>query len=246
MVLDYYSHHIVYNSYMMIEEIDLIDIKNKLIQKLKPSGWVQELKGFLYSSDFDKVIQLLYEDRKADKRFTPTLKQVFRAFEECPVDKLQVVMIGQDPYQQIGVADGLAFSCGNTGKPQPSLIKMFDALDPATATTANCDLTRWANQGVLLLNSAFTCRIDSSGNHYLIWHDFMAYLMEMLGTNYPDLIYVFIGTKAKEWEEFIPTSKYTISTEHPTAACYENRKWEGEPIFNFINTLLSPKKQIIW
>lgn len=79
-----------------MNEVNLIEVKNKLIEKLRPSGWAQELRGFLQSSDFDRVLQLLYEDRAAGKRFTPTLKQVFRAFEACPVDKLKVVVIGQD------------------------------------------------------------------------------------------------------------------------------------------------------
>lgn len=76
--------------------IDLEEIKIKLIEKLKPSGWAVKLKGFVQSSDFDKIFQTLYNLREDGKRFTPPLKLVFRAFEECPVDKLKVVIIGQD------------------------------------------------------------------------------------------------------------------------------------------------------
>ena len=105
----------------MTEQINLEEIKLKLIERLQPSGWATRLRGFLQSSDFDKILETLYKMREDGKRFTPPLKYVFRAFEECPVDKLKVIMIGQDPYPQLNVADGLAFSCSLTQKPQPSL-----------------------------------------------------------------------------------------------------------------------------
>ena len=113
----------------MTEQINLEEIKIKLVEKLQPSGWANKLRGFIQSSDFDKIFNVLYKLREDGKRFTPPLKQVFRAFEECPVDKLRVIMIGQDPYPQLGVADGLAFSCSNTGKPQPSLKNIFQAIE---------------------------------------------------------------------------------------------------------------------
>lgn len=149
------------------------------------------------------------------------------------------------------MADGIAFSCGNTRKPQPSLNKIFQAVSLQTPGASlseyhDPDLTRWANQGVLLLNSAFTCRLESPGSHYHIWHDFMAYLMEMLGTNHPDLIYVFMGSVAKEWDGFIPAAKETFYTEHPAAASYGNRPWESKDIFQLINHRLPPKEKIIW
>ena len=112
----------------MTESINLEEIKLKLIEKLQPSGWANKLRGFIQSSDFDKILSELYKQRTEGKKFTPALKQVFRAFEECPVDKLKVIMIGQDPYPHFGVADGLAFSCSNTGKPQPSLKNIFEAI----------------------------------------------------------------------------------------------------------------------
>ena len=80
----------------MTEQINLEDIKLKLIEKLKPSGWADKLRGFVQSSDFNKILEVLYKLREDGKRFTPPLKQVFRAFEECPLKNLKVVMMGQD------------------------------------------------------------------------------------------------------------------------------------------------------
>lgn len=76
--------------------MDLEKIKLKLFEKLKPSGWDRVFKSFIFSSDFDKILTDLWELTKIDKRFTPPLKQVFRAFEECPYEDLKVVMLGQD------------------------------------------------------------------------------------------------------------------------------------------------------
>ena len=76
--------------------MDLEEIKQKMFTKLKPSGWDKILKSFIFSSEFTEILSELYRQSVNDKRFTPPLKQVFRAFEECPYDKLQVVIIGQD------------------------------------------------------------------------------------------------------------------------------------------------------
>ncbi len=80
----------------MVESVNLEDVKIKLYNKLKPSGWGDKLKTFLMSSDFDKILVSLMTETQQGKRFTPPLKQVFRAFEECPYNKLSIVMIGQD------------------------------------------------------------------------------------------------------------------------------------------------------
>jgi len=80
----------------MTEQINLEEIKLKLIDRLQASGWASKLRGFIQSSDFDKILETLYKLRESGKRFTPPLKNVFRAFEECPVNKLKVIIIGQD------------------------------------------------------------------------------------------------------------------------------------------------------
>jgi uracil-DNA glycosylase len=80
----------------MNNKIDLEELKEKLLLKLEPSGWKPVLKSFIESSDFDNIIKQLVRLTKDGKRFTPTLKQLFRAFEECPYDKLKVIVVGQD------------------------------------------------------------------------------------------------------------------------------------------------------
>ena len=228
----------------MTEQVNLEEVKLKLVEKLRPSGWADKLKGFIQSSDFDKVLETLYKLRDSGKRFTPPLKQVFRAFEECPVKELKVIMIGQDPYPHFGVADGLAFSCSNTMKPQPSLQKIFEAIDfclynAEEPPTHNPDLTRWANQGVLLLNSALTCEIDKVGSHYGVWKDFIAYTMDILNFTDSGLIFVLMGKQAQELEGLIGDHHYIIKTTHPAYASYTKQRWDCNNLFNEINKIIN-------
>lgn len=80
----------------VLETININEVKMQLYQNLKPSGWGDKLKSFILSEDFDKILNQLLAGAKQGKRFTPVLKQVFRAFEECPLNKLKVVVLGQD------------------------------------------------------------------------------------------------------------------------------------------------------
>lgn len=238
----------------MTQTVDLAEIKCKLIEKLTPSGWATKLRGFIMSSDFDKILDNLVQERDAGKRFTPPLKYTFRAFEECPEKELKVVMIGQDPYPHMGVADGIAFSCGLTGKTQPSLKNMFEAIEETVfqgyPTHQDPDLTRWANQGVLMLNSALTTQIDKVGTHYNIWKDFIMYVLDMLSLTNSGLIFVLLGAKAQELESVIGQNHYILKASHPASAAYTKTVWDCNDIFNKTNEILAknngPQYKIQW
>ena len=142
------------------------EIQSKLYEKLKPSGWGDKLKLFLLSKDFEQILTHLYNESQDGRKFTPVLKDLFRAFEECPYNNLKIVIIGQDPYPQAGVADGISFSCSHTGKVQPSLRYIFKEIEETVypdGMTWDPDLKRWSNQGILMLNTAMTCEIGNIG-----------------------------------------------------------------------------------
>ena len=238
----------------MEQTINLVEIKEKLIEKLKPSGWANKLKGFIQSSDFNKILETLYNEREDGKRFTPPLKDVFKAFEECPEKDLKIVFIGQDPYPQLGVADGMAFSCGVTMKPQPSLRNMFEAIEETVyqgfPTYQDPNLTRWANQGVLLLNTALTCQVDKIGSHYNIWNEFVMYVFDMLNFTNSGLIFVLLGAKAQELESIIGPNHYILKASHPASAVYSGGKWDCKDVFNKVNEIIvannGPLYKINW
>jgi uracil-DNA glycosylase len=237
----------------LLNTVDLEEVKVKLYEKLKPSGWGDKLKTFIMSSDFDKILKQLLAEARDGQRFTPVLKQVFRAFEECPYKDLKVVMIGQDPYPYAGVADGIAFSCSNDGKVQASLKYMFkeieDTVYPMEGYTWDPDLKRWSNQGILMLNSAFTTTIGKVGMHYKLWQPFMAFLLDILMYQNPGLVYVFMGKKAQEWAESVPENNHKLFTSHPASAAHNNdERWNSGDIFNKTSNIVFKhyKYQIVW
>lgn len=240
----------------MTEQVNLEEIKQKLIDKLEPSGWTTKLRGFIKSSDFDKIIQTLYDQRQKGKRFTPPLKTVFTAFEKCFVKDLRVVLIGQDPYPYINVADGMAFSCSITGKPQASLKFIQHAItqtvyDNDETKEHSPDLSRWAEQGVLLLNSALTCEIDEVGSHYSIWKDFIAYVIDMLNFTDSGLVFILLGKQAQELESLIGPNHYILKASHPASAVHNGTNiWDCKDVWNETNRLIEgnngPEFKIKW
>lgn len=237
----------------LLNTVDLEDTKQKLYERLRPSGWGDKLKTFIMSDDFDKILKKLLSEARDGQRFTPVLKQVFRAFEECPYKDLKVVMIGQDPYPYQGVADGIAFSCSNTGKVEASLKYMFkeieDTVYPMEGYTWDPDLKRWSNQGILILNTALTTTIGKVGQHYTLWQPFLAFLFDILMYQNPGLIYVFMGKKAQEWAESIPENNYKVFTSHPASAAHNNEeRWDSGDMFNKVSKLVydNYKEQLKW
>jgi len=236
----------------MKTETEIDEIKQKMFAKLEPSGWDKVFKSFIFSSEFTDILSKLYELSIVDKRFTPTLKQLFRAFEECPYDDLKVVFIGQDPYPQIGVADGISFSCGNTNKVQPSLRYIFGEIERTVyqefPSYQDPDLSRWSKQGILMLNTALTVEVGKIGSHYDIWKPFTAYMLDYLNNHNKELIYVYMGKKAEEWSVLTGDNNYKFSVKHPASAAYNGSKWDSNDIFNKISKLVEENngQKITW
>ncbi len=236
----------------MKTETEIDEIKQKMFAKLEPSGWNKVFKSFIFSSEFTDILNKLYELSIADKRFTPTLKQLFRAFEECPYDDLKVIFIGQDPYPQIGVADGISFSCGNTNKVQPSLRYIFGEIERTVyqefPSYQDPDLSRWSKQGILMLNTALTVEVGKIGSHYDIWKPFTAYMLDYLNNHNKELIYVYMGKKAEEWSVLTGDNNYKFTVKHPASAAYNGSKWDSNDIFNKISKLVEENngQKIIW
>ncbi len=91
----------------MSKSLNIEEIKDKIIDKLKLSGWDRILRSFIYSKEFEDIVFILLKQTQDGKRFTPTMKNWFRAFEECPYSELKMVIVGQDPYPGINQADGI-------------------------------------------------------------------------------------------------------------------------------------------
>jgi uracil-DNA glycosylase len=215
-----------------------------LKDKLVGSGWEHIMNPYIDSEDFYKTINRLIKFVQNGQRFTPKMKDWFRAFQECPYDKLKVIVIGQDPYPQVDVADGISFSCSKTKKLQPSLRFIFKALNGSQYDSLDPDLTRWANQGVLMLNTALTVEINKIGSHYSLWRPFTEHLLTNINKEKKDLVVVNLGAKAKEWAPYL-SNQHIINVKHPASAAYKGGVWDHEDLFNRVNEYLSNQNKSI-
>ena len=208
-----------------------------LKEKLKGTGWESIIYPYLDSESFYSTLKKLVGFVQDGKRFTPKMKDWFRTFETCHYNNLKVIFIGQDPYPQLGVADGISFSCSHTMKEQPSLRHIFNSLEKQyPGYERNPDLTRWSEQGVLMLNTALTVEINKIGSHYSLWHAFTGHLLEAIN-NKSELIVVLLGKKAQEWKKYLK-NQTIIEVEHPAAAAYKGGVWNDKELFLTINKML--------
>lgn len=237
----------------MKQQVDLKEIRMALYEKLKASGWADKLKGFLLSEDFMLILEELAKQAYSGERFTPKLKQVFRAFEKCPYNDLKVIVIGQDPYPAKDAADGISFSCSNGTDIQASLRYIFREIEhtvyPEGGYEWNPDLARWSKQGVLMLNTSLTTTINRIGVHYSLWEPFITYLLDVITTQNPGLIYAFLGQKAKVLSNIIPDNNHKVFATHPASASYAgDERWDSGDLFNKINEIVHKQynEKIIW
>ena len=225
-------------------EIDITNLRESLNNKLVDSGWEKMLSPYINGLDFDHIMNTLVANVNRGRRFTPRFKDVFNAFYECPYDDVKVVIVGQDPYPQLGSADGLAFSCSKKGKAEKSLQYILKALEDEDG---DVDLKRWANQGVLLINTAFTVEINKIGSHYHIWKPFTEYLFENLNRHKKNTVFILMGKKAEEWQTLLPNCKI-LKCPHPASAAYRGGVWDSKNVFNDANSILENqgKTMINW
>lgn len=157
------------------------------------------------------------------KLLCPAQPDVFRAFELCPLKDLKVVMLGQDPYPQKGVATGILF--GNRKEVDednlsPSLNIVKEAAInfeiPHYCITFDQTLESWAKQGILMINSALTVEINRIGSHVMLWRPFIAKLLKNLSEYDTAIIYVLFGRQAQTFKPYINSkSNHIIEIEHP-------------------------------
>lgn len=215
--------------------MEIKQIQEKFIDKLDDWGLI--LWNTIHSPVFVKPIETLMTESKEGKKFTPKFKDLFKAYELCKYNDLKVVIVGQDPYPQEGVADGIAFSCSKTNKEQPSLRYIFDELQTQYPdATRDCDLSRWAKQGVLMLNTALTCEVDNIGAHVNIWKDFTkSMICHILNDHHNNIEFVFMGAKAKPFAKLLNNDINKHFVAHPAAAAYRGGKWDSNNLFKKIN-----------
>lgn len=228
--------------------IEIPIIKQKLSEIMINHNW-KALDFFLNQLEFQILIEKLIQEHTLGYKFTPKLTECFNGILTCPSNDLKVLIIGQDPYPQKDVADGIAFSCSKTMKEQPSLKHIFNEVQKLYPEGYNRDpnLEKWTRQGIIMFNTALTCRVGDIGSHYHIWKGFTAFFLEYLNRSNKDCITVLLGKKAEEWSKYV-NNHDVIKVSHPASAAYTGGNWDSNNLFETINKKLQKlgKKPIIW
>ncbi|MBO7467379.1 MAG: uracil-DNA glycosylase [Bacteroidaceae bacterium] len=150
----------------------------------------------------------------------PPARQIFNAFDHCPFDKVRVVIIGQDPYHEQGQANGLCFSVAPGVQMPPSLVNIFKEIqsDLGKPFPENGDLTRWANQGVLLLNATLTVQEHYAASHQNRgWEEFTDAVIRILCEKREHLVFILWGAYAQKKGAFIDSSRHLVlKSAHPS------------------------------
>lgn len=218
--------------------------------KIEPS-WKEVLANEFSKDYFVKLTQFVKEEYSGETPIYPPAKLIFNAFDKCPFDKVKVVILGQDPYHGVGQAHGLCFSV-NKGIPfPPSLLNIFKEIesDMGTPIPKDGDLTRWSEQGVLLLNATLTVRASQAGSHQRRgWEEFTDAAIRELASRREGIVFILWGSYAQKKGAFIDRSKHLVLTSpHPSPlSAYQG--FFGNHHFSIANRYLREqgKSEIIW
>ncbi len=177
-------------------------------------GWKQALASEWEAPYFEQLTGFVSE-RYRQATIYPPGNRIFAAFDACPFDKVKVVILGQDPYHGPGQANGLCFSVNPGIAMPPSLINIFKEIhdDTGSPMPADGDLSRWAAQGVLLLNATLTVEAHQAGSHQgKGWETFTDHAIEALSRNRENLVFILWGSYAKSKSSLIDHSRHLVLT----------------------------------
>ena len=195
-----------------------------------------------FQTDYFNNISLKTREEYSKFVCYPPGSKLFRAFDECPFNKLKVVIIGQDPYHGENQANGLCFSVDDGVEKPPSLKNIFKELNTSFTKNerTNSDLSDWSNQGVLLLNSILSVRRKFPGSHrHIGWEEFTENVIKIISKEKVNLVFMLWGNYAKNKEKFIHDNNHLIlKSGHPSPLSANKGFWFGNNHFKKCNDFL--------
>ena len=214
-------------------------------------SWNNALAAEFKKDYFRQLTQFVHEEYRNCICYPPA-KEVFNAFNLCPLNEVKVVILGQDPYHGAGQAEGLCFSV-KTGVPlPPSLVNIFKEIkddigvtpqvitSPAGKKMYDGSLRRWAEQGVFLLNTTLTVREHQAASHQRHgWETFTDAVIKKVSDECPHVVFMLWGGPARSKKRFIDTSKHLIlEAVHPSPLSANRGGWFGNHHFSLCNRWL--------
>lgn len=180
--------------------------------------WAEALKS-RFTKEYKHELFAWLEKEYASKVVFPPKEKIFNALNFVPIKDVKVVIIGQDPYHTRGQADGLAFSCHN-GTPQPSLKNIYKEIQDefGIEMSSSTDLTPWAKQGVILLNTSLTVIEHLPASHANeLWHKFTTEIVKILNEQDQPIVFMLWGNHAKSFLPILNNPHHLIlQSAHPS------------------------------
>lgn len=211
--------------------------------KLEES-WRTALASEFSAPYMAELKQFLVAEKSAGKRIFPRGPNWFRALDLTPLDKVRVVIIGQDPYHGVGQAHGLAFSVQPGVRPPPSLNNIFKEIksDLGIAPPRHGFLEHWAKQGVLLLNSVLTVEMGKPASHQKRgWEQFTDAVVRLVNEKTEPVVFLLWGSYAQRKAAFVDTSRHlVIKSAHPSPLSAHNGFFGSRP-FSKTNAFFTSK-----
>lgn len=215
------------------------------------SSW-QKVLASEFKKQYFKDLMVFVETEYAAQKCYPPKAEIFSAFNHCPIDKVKVVIIGQDPYHGAKQANGLCFSVHDGISFPPSLNNIFKEIqqDLNQSAPQSGNLEHWADQGVLLLNATLTVREGEAGSHQKQgWEIFTDAVIEKLSEQKEPIIFLLWGGFAKKKGAKINRNKHFIlESGHPSPLSANKGHWFGNKHFSQANAYLKSidKSAIVW
>jgi len=205
------------------------------------STWALHLEAAFNQPYFEKLVAFVKQEYTQHLIYPPA-KQILRAFDLCKFEDTKVVILGQDPYHGAKQANGLCFSVSPEVAMPPSLVNILKEiqLDLGKPLPANGDLTRWAQQGVLLLNATLTVRAGHPGSHqHQGWETFTDAVISILSREKQNLVFLLWGNYARQKEILIDAQKHLVlKSSHPSPYS-ANKGFFGNHHFSKTNAYLA-------
>lgn len=214
-------------------------------------SWKQMLKNEFEKPYFEQLISFVKSAYKANICYPPG-NLIFNAFEKSTFNQTRVVILGQDPYHGPKQANGLSFSVNDGVNFPPSLINIFKELnsDLGIPFPKSGNLERWAEQGVLLLNSTLTVQAASAGSHQNKgWEQFTDAVIKCINDEKEGVVFLLWGKYAQDKGKIIDSSKhFVLKSKHPSPMSANFGGWFGNKHFSQANNYLRSKgkKEIEW
>ncbi len=214
------------------------------------NDWDEKLNIIWKSEGFKKFYKTI-ENEYATKTIFPPKDYIFNALKITPFANTKVVIVGQDPYHGTGEAHGLSFSVQKGIKIPPSLQNIYKELndDLGIPIAKTGDLTKWGQEGVLMLNAVLTVEKDKPASHRnLGWELLTDYIIKLLNTKEEPVVFILWGNFAKEKSKYITNKNhYIITSPHPSPFSARNGFFGSKP-FSKANNFLKSKgiKEIDW